>query len=133
MKSVFLIFRPVLDYEDSLTPHFVCETREQAQLIIDRVLEYAERLLRRLPIYDPQNWAAETDPDLILYTELSGKRRAILEKARWPYGLNLESDLPGLSDMMPTINHGILEIMELAFVHPGRTNRSLSLLRNSHE
>lgn len=86
-NGVFLVFRPVLDYEDSLTPFLVCDTQGEATAVCDQVIAYANRLINRLPQY-PSESACDDQ-----WMAVHEKRQAILARARWPLGINLESDI----------------------------------------
>jgi hypothetical protein len=44
MNTAFLIYKPVLDYEDSEHSYCVCSTREKAQEIVDECFELFEKI-----------------------------------------------------------------------------------------
>jgi hypothetical protein len=48
MKTAFLIYKPVLDYEDSEHSYCVCSTREKAQEIIDKCFSNFDRMKEKI-------------------------------------------------------------------------------------
>jgi hypothetical protein len=97
MKA-YLIYRPVMDYEESMTPYFVTETSGSAQLMITHMIAEAKAFSKKLPSLDQdlddQTWSNNND-----------KRNDMLKKRKWAYGIDLSRDLDQLD--------GSVEIMEL--------------------
>ncbi len=92
----FLVHRPIMDYEESITPYFVCLTREAADAAVNCIGEFMAGLLKRLPRYpeeqtDAPDWE-EAAGDLPggasdAWFKADRRKNAILSKARWPLGL----------------------------------------------
>ncbi len=113
---VYLVYRPAFDYEESMDAHFVCATLEEADAIIAEVMEWMDRLAKRLPIYPD---GGIDDPDAALWAAVNERRDAILAKVKWPYGLDsLKSDLPGGFREGEKVERGILEVRKLTIVTP---------------
>lgn len=105
--SVFLIHRPVMDYEESLKPYFVCFTRDDAEIALSQMRAFAAKLVARMPEIPSD----DDDPDGSKYLAADAKRRAILKRARWPFGVDLSSDFDGFSTQ--TFNPACVDSMEL--------------------
>lgn len=87
LTQVWLVYRPVHDYEESETPYFVCLTEQEAKACADKMNSFLDRLAKRLPSTDnsgewTEEWQARWD-----------RRQAILDKARWPFGIDLSGDI----------------------------------------
>jgi hypothetical protein len=107
---MFLIYRPVMDYEESLNPYLVCSSREVAEQVVKKVRKFMDKLAAKMPEYPPD----EEDPDNSGYIAAEQKRREILDAAKWPYGLDLRWDLKGFATV--EFDHGRIEIMELPHI-----------------
>lgn len=59
MKTLFLIYKPILDYEESEHSYCVCSTREKAQEIIDHTLTLFEEMYNRY--IDSDVWGIEDE------------------------------------------------------------------------
>lgn len=104
--GVFLVYRPVLQYEESMEPFVVCDTPEDAQAVVDKVMSYANRLIERLPQYPPDD---EPDEDGSKWTAADDKREALVKRLRWPFGIDLRHDVCH-KERGETVS-GLLEIM----------------------
>ena len=109
-RIVFLIVRPAWDYEESSTNFFACESRKDAEEIIAEVMTYMARLHRRLPLYPGDD---VPDADGTLHFAVSERREALIKRARWPYGIDLHTDLPGGYEKVGA-PRDLLEIRHLA-------------------
>lgn len=47
-KKCYLLYRPALDYEDSLTPYLVCETSESARHVRDHVIKHYKKFIDKI-------------------------------------------------------------------------------------
>lgn len=87
-RHVWLVYRPAHGYEESIENYFACATKAAAQAAADRMNAFLERLAKRLPDIDDgdadwtEEWQARYD-----------RREAMLNKARWPFGVDLRNDL----------------------------------------
>jgi hypothetical protein len=73
MKTAFLIYKPVLDYEESEHSYCVCSTRETAQEMIDHTLALFEKMRDELDEFDTsidlddeeydKNWKAQREKE----------------------------------------------------------------------
>ncbi len=84
--SAFLVYRPVLDYEESLTPYFVCATKEEADIAAARMNAFLTRVSKRFPSIDHSLEAGE-------WCRLNDQRTQRLNKVRWPFGIDLRDDM----------------------------------------
>lgn len=112
LKTAFLVYRPVMNYEESMTPYFFCETKEQADAAAQKMCDYAQRLTKKLPVYTREE--EEQDTDSSVWSEKDEKRRDILAKARWPFGVNLQYDISGFYDQ--EFDPSCVQVMELPIV-----------------
>ena len=115
-KTMFLVYRPVIQYEESIEPHVICDSREEADQVKRSVYEFMQRLAKRLPKYPGDD---VPDEDFALYTAVDQRRREILAKAKWPYGIDMHSDLPSGSSFFDSVGD-CLSVMELPVVKPKR-------------
>jgi hypothetical protein len=83
----WLIYRPVMDYEESEESYAVCDTQAEALLVVRECLEYYSRLLESLP-------DVPDDIDAPDWDEKHDERRAKVAAAVWPYGIDLSQDVP---------------------------------------
>lgn len=52
MKTAFLVYRPVMDYEESITPYAIADTKEEADALADKMRDWCKRQaakLKRIP------------------------------------------------------------------------------------
>ena len=89
----FLIYRPVIDYEESETAYFICDDEETAKAVVECIVTFAKRLAARLPQHPEDD---VTDEGFELWQAVEDKRQAIIARARWPFGLDLKSDIPSM-------------------------------------
>lgn len=91
MNTAYLIYRPVMDYEESETPYLICLTKERAEEVRIEMVAFAERLLTRFKsLYDTEGDRLENT----LWDEAQSKNTVLIEKAKWPHNIDLSSDLP---------------------------------------
>jgi len=91
MKTAFLIYRPVMDYEESETPYLLCSTSERAQEVRGEMLAFANSLLSRLKsLYDEEGEILPVEA----YFEIEKRNSAKINKAKWPYKIDISGDLP---------------------------------------
>ena len=86
-KQMWLVYRPSDDYEHNSENYFICTTEAVAKTAIAKMICFAVALKNRLPDIGEQEalsaaWQAKYD-----------KRERMLDKARWPYGINLKYDV----------------------------------------
>lgn len=90
-RKVWLIYRPVLGYEESQIPLAVCLTKQEAEDAVDRARKKVSNLIKKLPhrpqyeALDPLDMSAEWEK---YYSDL----QMALKKFVWPFSMNLESD-----------------------------------------
>lgn len=125
MKTAYLIYRPVLDYEESEIPYLISLTREDAEAIRQQMLDHANELLTQMPPGSTDDeYEAERD-GLKFFSdpeerndydcEICDARRKILKEAKWPFGIDLSYDMDVYSNTMKVLS-GIVEIRELPLV-----------------
>jgi hypothetical protein len=81
-----LVYRPAHGYEESITPYFICPTEASAKACAAQMNTFLSRVAKRLP---PVDGELETE----VWSALNDKREAALAKVRWPFGINLETDI----------------------------------------
>lgn len=86
----YLIYRPVLDYEDTIVPLLVCDTKQHATTVRDRIIVWCHGKLGSLPkhneeAYDRMNEVAAEDAK---YEKSLVRNEAIRSIKRWPYGIS---------------------------------------------
>lgn len=111
-KTAFLVYRPVMDYEESLNPYFICATRQEAEAAAKKMCDYAQRLAKRMPEYTEEE--EEKDTDGSVWVEKDTQRRVLFEKAKWPFGMNLRSDIVGFYRL--TFDPSCVSVMELPLI-----------------
>jgi hypothetical protein len=84
--TVWLVYRPAHGYEESMNPYFVCPTAELAKACAARMNAFLSRVAKRLP---PVDFELEAET----WSALEEKRDAALAKVRWPFGIDLRSDM----------------------------------------
>ncbi len=86
-KSTFLLYRPVMDFEESAWPYFVCPTREIAEIKRKEIVDFCKNLYDQCPYpYDENEEVSEED------YEKWWIAKDKLRDAAYPYLLDLGSD-----------------------------------------
>lgn len=89
--TAFLVYRPVMDYEESLQPYLICDSKESAEAALGQIIKFMLRLTKRLPVYPSD----ENDPDGIEWQKVDDQRRETIASAKFPFGLDeLSQDVP---------------------------------------
>jgi hypothetical protein len=101
MKKAFLIYRPE-DYDKTAEHYLVCNTLKDAQTAIKIIIEFCEKLKQEMPTVPPNYYSL--DWSIAIET-----RRKMLEKAKWPFGVNLRNEV----DTDRAFDRSCLEIKEL--------------------
>ncbi len=86
INTSFLVYRPVIQYEESIEPYLICSSKVEAETIVETVKAFLQNLFASLP-ESPEIDGPE-------YLEIFDKRTEIINSAQWPFGLNaLKQDL----------------------------------------
>jgi hypothetical protein len=105
-KTAYLVYRPVMDYEESMNPYFICMTQKEADDAVRKMHKFCERLINRLPKNNQElsyeEWSAIDD-----------HQRKILREAKWPFGVDLSDDFRLFSGTNEFCL-GCIEVMQLA-------------------
>lgn len=125
MKTAYLIYRPVLDYEESEESYGISLTLKGAEAMKQQMMDYANELLTQMPpSATDDEYEAERDgfkfiPDDIMRDEYNDdvieKRRQILKEAKWPFGIDLSSDIY-IYAKPPELQSGMIEVRKLPLV-----------------
>lgn len=87
LKTAYLIYRPVMDYEESETSYAVCKTENLANAMKDQMLQELDALTKALPIrgedLEDKEWMSRNDA-----------RLEMIKNHKWAFGISLESDVP---------------------------------------
>ena len=111
-STAFLIYRPVMDHEESEESYLICLTKERAEQVISEVIDYAKNTLSGLEsLYNEES---EMLPDEE-YFEIEQRNNDKLGAAIWPYGIALTGDIPW-REYNPTFNESCIAIRELPLV-----------------
>jgi len=102
MKKIYILYRPVLDYEESETSYLACETREQAEKVRAEIISECNKIAANI-----HEWTA-------------------LKSTKFPYGLSdLAYDMENIDEWSwekgdhiksRRFNENALSIMELPIV-----------------
>jgi hypothetical protein len=49
MKTVFLIYRPSVDYDDQMTPYFVVSSKSKAAKLLKEIKEWGKSVVEKFP------------------------------------------------------------------------------------
>jgi hypothetical protein len=119
MKKIYILYRPVLDYEESESSYLACKTLEQAQTVRAEIISECNKIASQL-IYE---WGEISDDE---YVEFHMRNQEVLGSAKWPYGLKqLKYDLQKHSEYnyyqekfveSYVFNERAISIMELPIV-----------------
>lgn len=90
MKKAWVVVRPCLDYEDSLSVIAVAMTKDDADAAADRINAFFQALRGRLEKM-PDPFAHEISDEE--HERRWDARQKVISRARWPYGHSFESDL----------------------------------------
>lgn len=97
-NTAYLVYRPVMDYEESLSPYLIFSTAGKAEKAVTTIRVYAQSVQDKVPEYDSESetWWNE--------------REAVVKAAEWPFGIDLSGDIGyGYSKF----NSNCIEMMEL--------------------
>jgi len=83
-----LVYRPVMDYEESMEPYFICRNKHEAEAAVNYMKRFMAELIKALPEY-PEDGDAEPD----LWTERDEARRRLLAGVLWPFGIDLHREI----------------------------------------
>ncbi len=86
IKNAFLVYRPVLDYEESEEAHLIALSEETAKRIVAEVQKHAEELCAKLKPVDSEMLDKE-------YFRRSKHNDRVLSNAVYPYGIDYHYDL----------------------------------------
>lgn len=82
-KQMWLVYSPVERYESSEVPHLICPDEVTAAACKDTINNFINRLAGRLP-------SISSDLDDAVYFAKIQKKNAMLDKAKWPYGIRFD-------------------------------------------
>lgn len=125
--EAWLVYRPVMDYEESETPYCICLTEGLAEETRKELVRFAESILPMLPRYPTtcRNHAADQVLPFAKTEEkrekawfrASNKRHDILKRVAWPLGIDLHSDFR-TSDDIVTFDASSIAVRKLPLVQP---------------
>lgn len=81
MKTAYLIYRPVMDYEDSESPYLITLTEEAAKAVVLNICLSCQKIASQLLHKDVSL------PEKEWETAVSHNEKT-LKNAKWPYGLD---------------------------------------------
>jgi hypothetical protein len=116
-KTAFLIFRPVMDYEESIEPYLICPTKAQAEYALAYIREKMEDIAKHLPL-SPEKPERCTDDANAKWEYACQKARnkfaRKFAKIEWPLGIEgLQQDAPQPWDSSFTYDPWSVQMMEL--------------------
>lgn len=90
MKTAFLIYRPVMDYEESETSYLICTTLKKAEKVRFEMIVFANDILASMKsLYDEEGDQLQQEA----WQEAMDFNRAKIAACKWPYDIDLESDI----------------------------------------
>lgn len=105
MKTAYLIYRPVMDYEESMEPHFVCSTKKLAERVLAKIRKWGDKAVANIP-----EWT-DADKDSPEYDKVFDARYAYVNALKGPFGIDFRhSDIGVYTTSFP---HRCVEMMEL--------------------
>lgn len=107
MKA-YLVYKPVMDYEESIEPYFICKTLEEANKRKDRIIKFCKTLHNKLPICPNVN-DESTDEQWTKWGEIENTIRLMIAEAKYPYGLDLRYESSHFED------GGFVDVMVLPY------------------
>ena len=96
MKKVWVIVRPVMDYEDSLGVVAAARNKAEAQAGAKRVNAYFHAMRKRLARMPDPFEDGISDEE---HSDRWDRRHKAITGARWPFGHSFESDLGQSGDV----------------------------------
>lgn len=91
-KTVYLVYRPVLGYEESEECYLVCETEAAAKEIISKCFELAQKYLSKLKNIDDNSISDEE------FNKGDKFNQNLWNNIKWPYKINISRwDVEGSS------------------------------------
>lgn len=125
MKTAYLIYRPVMDYEESEIPYCICLTKEVAEARRAEMVLFAIEVAGNLPKFPTtEHWEAkDQDREFVDCEARCGTRRAEIyweridscEDIEWPYKIELSGDIR-LHDDIASFDESSIQIRELPLV-----------------
>lgn len=82
MKA-YLVYRPVMNYEESEEAHFICSTQEKAEEAVQRIRDFCYRLIKEL---EPLTMRGRVEK---------------LKVIKWPFDANYSCDIWSLIQFTP--------------------------------
>lgn len=103
--SAYLLYRPVMDYEESMTPHMIFSTQKAGEEAVRKIQEWGKRVFETMP---PRPEQSNTDDE---YEDMMDAReKHIKDSCPAPFDWNFSSDLSNWSDRFDTSCVGLLEL-----------------------
>lgn len=107
MKTAYLIYRPVMDYEESMTPYFICSTKKVAERVLAKIRKWGERAVANMP-----PWAENAPENSDEANAAFDARYEYVNQLNGPFGIDFRhSDIGVYTYSFPA---GCVEMMELA-------------------
>lgn len=112
MKTAYLIYRPVMDHEESEESYLICSTKERAEEVRFEMITFCRQLLESLEsLYDD---SGDMLPDE-QYLAAEKRNYAKMENAKWPYSVSMSFDIPW-RQYNTSFDAGCISIRELPLV-----------------
>lgn len=49
MKTAYLVYKPILEYEDSIDPYCICLSKEDAEAAQNKIIDWYKNIIKKLP------------------------------------------------------------------------------------
>lgn len=117
MNTTYLIYRPVLDYEESMDPLLTCATKARAEDVRQELIEWCIKTEKSLPQRPQDEYGNHSDEGDEVFFELRHEAVEALRTAKYPF------DLPELWEVFSAYHEGFthnpetfLAVMEIPLV-----------------
>lgn len=107
MAKVWIVYRPILDYEESIQNYLAFRTEDAAKAAAQRMNEFHAALRERLDAL-PDCFEHDISDDE--HAKRWERREKIIEKAKWPFGVSLRYDLGHSGTVVEVMSIPLLEV-----------------------
>lgn len=117
MNKTYLIYRPVLDYEESMNPLLTCSTNERAEDVRQELIKWCHKTEKELPQRPKDEWGNSMDDTDDEFQNKRYKAVFDLDSAKFPFGLaELKEVFSQFHEGFDHNPESFLSIMELNLV-----------------
>lgn len=105
MAKVWIVYRPVLNYEESIRNYLAFANEQDAQRAAQRINDFFADFCRRLErLPDPNEHGISNDE----FSKRFDRHQDVINKAKWPFGISFEYDIGHIGN--------VVEVMEMRLI-----------------